>query len=300
MSNVSDSVKAFADGFGIPRPRMGLVARTIRENDHELVPRDPVGRNQGTQLLPSHLVNLMIGAAVGDPIANATALVRAYRAAGYVPPMAEVLGKVKVRLPVLGGLNLGLDLEGLVNFLARPSAKQRKMRLVFPQNFRVTLVVGEALVATVEDTATGRVDQYDAKGQHTADEGQTFRVLGVEHEVVPLRRIATLEFAHFELAAALWADSLRRGAVYTPSFLDSSDDEPGAETAAPGPCRVPNAAEVSDQTAGTVLDGASQLHSSCERGKPQSRLYPRADRPLQQSRTIHDRSHSHSACATLA
>lgn len=240
MANVPELVRVYAAGFEIPRQRVFVTARTMREDPAgSLLPRDPVGRNQSTPVPLPGILNLLAGLAVGDPIANVAALVRAYRDAAWVQPMAEVLGEVPERKPILGGQNLGLDLEGLVDFLARPSEKERDMRRRWSESFGVTLVVGEALMATVtaavSKTGPLQVDHYDAKGQHTTDGGQTFPFQGRERPVVPLRRVVHLGFAHFELAAALWADSLKHGAVYTSSLLDSSNDDPENETAdAPG------------------------------------------------------------------
>jgi len=268
MVNVPESATAYAAGFYIPRSRVYQVARTIREQAPSLLPRDPVGRNLGTHLDPSHLLNLMLGVAAGDPIANAAELVRAYRIARYVQPMPEVLGEVEPRPPILGGQSLGLDLESLIDRLAGSSEEARKFRLVAPGRFRVTLVVGEALVATVEDTETRQIDQYDAKGPRTPAGGQTFLFQGKEREVVPLRRVVHLEFAHFELAAALWADSLKHGAVYTPSLLDSSDIEPETENAgslpgepAPSDCQL-SALATSDDDTHTQANGLDNRGSN--------------------------------------
>jgi hypothetical protein len=235
MANVAESIRAYAAGFSLPQSRVFVVARTLREQDPTLLLRDPVGRNLSTHIQPSHIINLLIGTAVGDPIANVAALVRAYRAAGWHQPPEELFDGVEPQAPILGGQNLGLDLDGLINFLARPSAREREMRLRYSKDFRVTLVVGEALIATVaapvKKAKVVQVDQYDAKGSHTPAGGQTFLFQGKKREVVPLRRWVHLEFAHFELAAELWADSLKHGAVYTPSLLDSADDEPENENA---------------------------------------------------------------------
>ncbi len=232
MANVAESVRAYAAGFSFPQPRVFVVARTIREQDPTLLPRDPVGRNLSTHLQPSHILNLMLGLAVGDPIANVAALVRAYRGAGWKQPMEELFDGAEPQGPILGGQNLGLDLEGFIHFLARSSARERAMRLRYQEDFRVSLVVGEALMATVaapvKEAGMVQVDQYDAKGPHTSAGGQTFLFQGKKREVVPLLRWVHLEFAHFELAAELWADSLKHGAVYTPSLSDPSED--GSET----------------------------------------------------------------------
>ena len=299
MVNVPQAATAIASGFGIPRSQVYQVARTIREQDPTLLPRDPVGRNLGTDLVPPHYTNLMVGTAAADPVATVAVLVRAYRAARYTRPIEEVRGEVEPRRPILGGQTLGLDLDGLINRLAGSSDEARKFRMVAPGRFRVALVVGEALVARVEDLETGQVDQYDAKGRHSTPGGQTFRFQGQERQVVPLRRVAYLEFAHFELAAELWADSLKHGAVYTPSLLDLSDDEPETETAASGPCRDQNAAAVSDQTADTVLDGASQTHPISEREKSQLPRVKRSGRHFHPSGTTHDRKESHSTSAAF-
>jgi len=228
MVNVPQAVTAIASGFGIPRSRVYQVARTMREQDQSLLVRDPVGRNLGTDLVPPHFTNVMIGTAAADPVATVALLVRAYRAARYTPPIEELFGKVEPRRPILGGQTLGLDLDGLINRLAGFSDEARKFRMVAPGRFRVALVVGEALVARVEDLETGQVDQYDAKGPHTPTGGRTFLFQGKKREVVPMHRWGHLEFAHFELAAELWADSLKHGAVYTPSLSDPSED--GSET----------------------------------------------------------------------
>ncbi len=303
MTTVSESVRAYAAGFAYPQPRTFVVARTIREQDPTLLPRDPVGRNLSTHLQPSHLLNLILGLAVGDPIANVAALVRNQRAARWMRPPEEIFDGAKPQTAILGGQTLGLDLEGLINFLARPSAKERAMRLRYHKDFRVTLDVGEALMATVaapvQKVGLVQVDKYDAKGKHTSAGGQTFLFQGKKREVVPLRRVVHLEFAHFELAAELWADSLKHGVVYTPSPLDSSDDEPETETAAPGPCRDRNAAAVSDQTADTVLDGASQTHPTSEREKSQLPRVKRSGRHFHPSGTTHDRKESHSTSAAF-
>lgn len=194
-------------------------ARTMREDDETLVPRDLAGRNTAVHLL-SPILNIMLSAASVDPITAAPSLVRAWRRAPYVPPIS--LRDEKNRPSILGGQNLGLDLEGLIHRLATPSAEGRYARREFPQDFRVTLTVGEALVATVERPSLGYIDQYDAKGfEETAPERQIFTLRGKVRQVVPLRRIVHLDFSYFEVAAELWADSLAHGVVYEPSLLEA-------------------------------------------------------------------------------
>jgi len=121
MVNVPQAATAIASGFGIPRSRVYQVARTMREQDQSLLVRDPVGRNLGTNLVPPHFTNVMIGTAAAHPVATVAVLVRAYRAARYTPPIEEALGKVEPRRPILGGQTLGLDLDGLINRLAGSS-----------------------------------------------------------------------------------------------------------------------------------------------------------------------------------
>lgn len=299
MSNVPDLVRSYAAGLEWPRGSVALTARTIREADSDLLPHDPVGRNLSTTVLPNHANNLLFGIAVGDPIARVAHLVRAYRDAPWSRPLSEIIGETEPRQPILGGQTLGLDLDGLVNLLARPSENERRWRRVGPGRFRVSLVVGEALLAKVEDLVDGRVDLYKPHDPDAVG-GQTFRLLGQERETTPFQRWAHLEFAHFDIAAALWADSLKHGAVYTPSLLDSSDDEPETETAAQGPGKDQNAAAVSDQTAGTVLDGPSQTHPTSEREKSQLPRVKRSGRSSPMRRMIHDRTDPHAAVAALA
>jgi len=268
MTNVPESVKAVAAGFSIPRPRVFVTARTLREDDNSLLPRDPVGRNKGTLLVPPHLTNLLFGVAAADPIASAPASVRAYREARYMVPLGEIFDGAKPSTPILGEGPLGPALDNLIDVLARPSELAREVRQAFTGSFRVKLIVGEALEAIVEDTATGRKCRYDAKNRHTIDGGQTFRFQGREWQVVPLQRVATLEFAHFELAAKLWADSLKHGAVYEPSLLDSSRDGPETENAgspgrepAPSDCRL-SALATSDDDTRTQANGLDNRASS--------------------------------------
>lgn len=116
---------------------------------------------------------------------------------------------------------MGLDLETLIHRLATPSDEGHNARRDFNQDFRVTLTVGEALVATVERPSLGQIDQYDAKGfEETVPERQNFTVRGKVRQVVPLRRIVHLDFSYFEVAAELWANSLAHGAVYEPLLLE--------------------------------------------------------------------------------
>ena len=212
------TIERFAEATLVPRATIGRVARALREADSSLFPHDPVGRNKSTELAPPHFVNLLIGMVAGDPITSAPRLVGAYRRAAYKQPLEEVLGEIPVRAPILPGQSLGLDLESLIDFLARPHAQNKNIRGAFDGDFQVTLVVGEALVATVERPSMGRVDSYDAKPW--LSDKQTPRpiivIQGRSQPVVPLRRIGRLNFSHFEVAAELWADSLSRGADLHP------------------------------------------------------------------------------------
>lgn len=300
MVNVVGAVRSFAEGLAYPQPRAFVVARTLREDNDSLLPRDLVGRNNRTELVPPHLTNLLFGMAAADPIANAPALVRDYRAARYQTPLDEILGKSKPSTPILGTGLLGPALDNLIDVLGRQSEKARAVRQAFAESFQVTLIVGEALEAVVEDTATCRKVHYDAKAHHTSHGGQTFRLHGKEWQIEPLRRVATLKFAHFELAAELWADSLKRGAVYKASLLEPSNDGPETETAASGPCRDQNATAVSDQTAKTELDGRSPSHLACEREKYQPSPVERSGRHSYLSGTIHDRTNPCSALSSFA
>ncbi len=194
-------------------------ARTMREDDETLVPRDLAGRNTAVHLL-SPILNIMLSAASADPITAAPSLIRAWRRAAYMPPIS--LGDEKNRRSILPGQSLGLDLETLIHRLATSSAEGCRTRRAFDQDFRVTLTVSEALVATVERPSLGQIDQYDAKRfEETVPERQNFTLRRRVRQVVPLRRIVHLDFSYFEVAAELWADSLAHGVVYEPSLLEA-------------------------------------------------------------------------------
>lgn len=228
-----------------------------------LLPHDPVGRNKSTLCVPPNFTNLMVGMAAADPITNAAALIRAYRAARYQTPLAEILGEVEPSVPILGTGSLGPALDNLIDVLAHPSEEERAVRRAFTGSLRVTLVVGEALEVVVQDIATQRRVHYDAKSNSTPAGGKTFRFQGRDRQVVPLRRVATLEFAHFELAAELWADSLKHGAVYTPSLSDSSDDEPETEGAG-SPGREPTPSDCQPSTHATDDSGTPSKTSGLD------------------------------------
>lgn len=72
--------------MGIPPSVLFRHARTMREDDESLVPRDPPGRNNAAHLL-SPILNIMLSAASADPITTAPSLVRAWRRAAYIPPI---------------------------------------------------------------------------------------------------------------------------------------------------------------------------------------------------------------------
>lgn len=293
----------FAKGFFIPSSRGFVVARTIREDDPTLLPRDPVGRNLGTHLLPPHIVNLMLGLAIGDPIARVAQQVKAYRLAAYHTPLNVVLNDAAYSQPILGRLNLGLDLDGIVDCLARPSVEADELRGRLGGSLLITLFVGDPMPVRVENIATRQLDLYYparpvGQGELTGEE--TFQFQGREYPVTPLHREVHFRLAHFEIAAALWADSLKNGAVYTPSLLDPSGIEPENKTAASGPGRDQNAAAVSDQTASARLDGSPQTHSNSEREKFQPPRVKRSGRHLHPSGTTHARTEPYPASAPLA
>jgi len=253
----------------VPRAKVFLHARTLRENDDALFPRDPLGRNRGAQLSPPSILNLILSVASAEPITRAPELVRAWRKARYSPPMSEVLGDTPESKPILPGQNLALDLESLINLLARPSDQERQIRYAFDGDFRVILTVGEALVATVERPSLKLVNEYDAKGfEPEPPKEQTFCLQGRRRQAVPLRRIVHLDFSYFEVAAALWADSLAHGAIYEPSLLELPHSVPKDETAASDPGKGQNAAVTSDQPAETEL-GQQHPHTMGEREKSQ-------------------------------
>lgn len=189
-----------------PIAKAQLVGRTLRENSLGLIPRDQMGRNKATHLSSASLVSLMVGFGVASPIASAPTLVAAYLAAGYSPPLP--VGKTSKRKPILEGTTLGEALVGLVEALGRQNDQSQRLRSAYSDDFRVTLTVGEALVATVERPSLEIIDEYDAKGLLTPPEPRTFELGGLRRTVVPLRRIVHLDFVYFEVAADLWADSL--------------------------------------------------------------------------------------------
>ena len=296
MGTVPESVRAYAEGYFIPRSRVFVIARTMREEDPDLLPRDPVGRNMGVLCLPPHLVHLAVGVAVADPIAKVTEQVRAYMAARYIPPTTKEQGAIKAGPALLGRRTLGPGLYSLVDFLARPSAEEREMRARWRGVFRVTFVVGGGrLGAVVEDRETTHLDVYSAEGPQPPPDKHTFRLHGKDFPVVPMQRIVHLEFAHFELAAELWRDSLQRGAVYTPSALDPSGIKPEAETAASGPARDQNATVVSDQTASAEPGRHSQSYPMRGRQKAQLPCVERSGHPHHHPRMYHDRTDEHAA-----
>lgn len=213
----------FANGFYIPSSRGFVVARTIREKDPTLLPRDPVGRNLGTHLLPPHIVNLMLGLAIGDPIAKVAKQVKACRLAAYHTPLNVVLDDAANSQPILGRQNLGLDLDDIVDCLARPSVEADELRGRLSGSLLITLFVGDPVPMRVENIETRQLDLYyptRSVGQVELNGEETFQFQGRKYPVTPLHREVHLRLHHFELAAALWADSLKRGAVYTPSLLD--------------------------------------------------------------------------------
>lgn len=271
MATYIQAINRLSEATGIHRGKFALIGRTIREEDESLVSRDPIGRNKATQMTPASLWNLIIAGAAADPVTKSVELVRAYRRAAYQPPLDDLLRGKPARASILPGENLGLDGETLINLLAIPSEQEQLVRREFAGDFRITLTVGEALLATVERPAHGMVDVYSAKvafGDTT--ERPSFNLRGVRRPIIPLRRIAHLDFVYFEVAAELWADSLAHGAIYQPSLLDPSDDDPGDESAAPDLAKGQDAAAASDQPAKTELDGSPQLHSAGEKTKIQS------------------------------
>lgn len=236
MAVLSEVMNGLGKAMVIPRSSMFLHARTLREADETLVPRDPLGRNRGAHLTPASILNLMFSVAAADPITTAPRLVRAWRCASYSPPMSDVLQVTPERKSILPGQSLALDLESLIDLLAKPSDREQSIRCAFDQDFRVTLTVGEAVVATVERPSLPQVDQYDAKSLvKDLPETQTFRLLGRLCRAIPMRRIVHLDFSYFEVAAELWADSLAYGAVYQPSLSEPlyGSSENG-DAAAPG------------------------------------------------------------------
>ena len=237
MAVLSQAVEAFSVGVARPSEQVFLHARRLREDDETLVPRDPVGRNKGVPLLPPHLFNLKISVAASDPIAHAPRLVRAWRAAGLVPPLEEIFqrdaaGRFAVpaaRLSEKAGRTLSDDMELIIDILAKPSPAERRLREWLSQDFWLTLIVGEASHVTVH-CAGKLVAEYDARGHHEPATTQLFRVPGREREIriEPLRRTARLGLSHFEIAAELWADSMAHGAVWQPTGSLFGGSEPTA------------------------------------------------------------------------
>jgi hypothetical protein len=240
MAVLSQAVEAFSVGMALPAEQVFVHARRLREADETLIPRDPVGRNKGVPLLPSHLFNLMVSVASSDPIAQASRLVRAWRAAHFVPPMdalvqRDAAGRFVVpegRISEMARHTLSGDMELIIDLLAKPSAKEQRLRERLDQDFWLTLTVGEALLATVNRTG-GPVDEYDAR-DYVEEPRPTplFRVHGREREIriEPLRRTAQLTFSHFQIAGELWADSMAHGAAWQPTESPSGGSE--RETAA--------------------------------------------------------------------
>jgi hypothetical protein len=231
MAVLSQMVEAFSGGMALQPEQVFVHARRLREADETLIPRDLVGRNKGVQLLPPHILNLMISVAASDPIAQAPRLVRAWRAAALVVPERMVLRREipPEQLTRMAGRTLAGDLERVIDCWA----KEPQLRQNVDQDFWVTLTVGIASVATV-----GRKDpqlsvEYDARGPEELMERQLFRVPGREREIAvePLLRTARLSSRHFDIAAELWADSMAHGAVWQPTGSPSGGPE--YETAVP-------------------------------------------------------------------
>ena len=289
MTIGSEAVRVVSAGYFIPRPRLSLIARTMREDDPALFPRDPVGRNMGTRLLPPHLTNLMFGAGIGDPIAKVAEQVRAYRLAGYYTPIPVVLDETKGSPPILGRQGLGRDFDSIIDCLGRGGEAAEELRHALGDRFMVTMTVGEIAPALVEITP---LPDADANTPHQIDiyypyrpseecPPLTYQYQGKDYPLAMLQRVVRFNLAHFELMGLLWADSLKHGAVYNPSPLDpsgmwansikknvapksspvdSSGAKPEAEAAASGPARDQNATVVSNQTASAEPGRASQAY----------------------------------------
>jgi hypothetical protein len=230
MSVLFQAVEAFSVGMALQPEQVFVHARRLREADETLIPRDPVGRNKGSQLLPPHIFNLMISIAASDPIAQAPRLVRAWRAAALQVPM-EVVIRREVPLEQITRM-AGRTLAGDLELVIDRWAKEPQLRQRLDQDFWVTLTVGIASVATVSRTH-GLIDEYDARRPEELTERQLFRVPGREREIriEPLRRTARLSSSHFDIAAELWADSMAHGAVWQPTGSPSGGPE--HETAVP-------------------------------------------------------------------
>ena len=125
MAVLSQAVEAFSIGMALQPEQVFVHARRLREDDETLIPRDPVGRNKATHLLPPHLLNLMISVAAADPIGHAPRLGRAWRPAALVPPdngfpaLRRTIRSPAGALTRMAGRTLAGDLERVIDRWAK-------------------------------------------------------------------------------------------------------------------------------------------------------------------------------------
>ena len=264
MPTVKRAAIWLSEGMGVSPAAVTTAARIMREADTNLIPAGSRGKGQEAQADNNHIVNMVIAMAVADPITSAARMVRAYRQVVFPEPLAQILDdSVPKKMTILPGGSLGEGMDWLVDELARATTGVVREKF---EKILVRLRVAEPGLATVQLGLDGKPELYDARDID----------VGSPNPAARLWRTAELTIDHFDLMAAIWADTLaHRARVLARKGSPPGGASPDVTTAA---SLAGEAAALSDQPAETELDGSTQTRPTDRRGIPQSSLVLRSGR----------------------
>jgi len=232
--------------------KTSAVAKIQKQQDPPMMPRSPQGGGENAEHAePYHLINLILGVAVADPVAEAPSAVRRYRALTLVEHhVTETTGNTVRHCKDAGrstleplfhmyGLSLGERLDGLVFTLQKP--ENQHLRALFrASKFNVKLTLGRHPRAEI--TVVLGIHGNKTRRSETsiyAPPQQRLPISDDSELTAQIRREVAIPFALIDVLIDLWDDTLsyraKRAAEAAKTSAKRGSAEPVNETAAPLP-----------------------------------------------------------------
>jgi hypothetical protein len=229
--------------------KTSAVAKIQKQQDPPMMPRSPQGGGENAEHAePYHLINLILGVAVADPVAEAPSAVRRYRALTLVEHhVTETTGNTirhytedagrSTLEPLfhMYGLSLGERLDGLVSTLQK-SENQHLRALFRASEFGVKLTLGRHPRAEI--TVVLGIHSNKTRRSETSIYAPPQQRLPISDDSEPtaqIRREVVIPFALIDVLIDLWDDTLsyraKRAAEAAKTPAKRGSAEPVNETA---------------------------------------------------------------------
>lgn len=298
MATAAQAIQRVSEVTGMQLATVARAARALREADITLWPQGEKGRGRGAQVVPNHLVNLIVALAVANPLTEAATQIPSFlqmvpidlspkkggRTTEAVAAWREGKGLSATIGRFLPGETVQEALVNLVSLLGQPEGATLReacegMHVTFQRDDKSTLVVFVSYYEwhSHHTDADRTGDGWTNSGLYYAPNDQ---LPTAEQAITRLRnhpgfitRTSVINFAAFVALGDIWADTIahntRAASKTTP--VKPARATPENDMAATAPCQGNSAAMASSDQPEDELDGGFQPHHTRERDETQSR-----------------------------